>query len=49
HPDLLDMERRDWLEITEDLFGRVLGKSAVQRAKLEGLKRNIAFLKLEEK
>ncbi len=45
HPDLLDMERRDWLEITEDLFGRVLGKSAVRRAKLEGLKRNIAFLK----
>ena len=44
HPDLLDMTRRDWIELTEEVFGRVFNKSAVKRAKFEGLKRNIDFL-----
>jgi len=45
HPDLLHMTRRDWLELTEAVFGRVFKKSAVKRAKYAGLQRNIRFLK----
>ncbi|MEY4203353.1 MAG: hypothetical protein RL013_1056, partial [Bacteroidota bacterium] len=44
HPDLLGMTRRDWQELTEEVFGRVFRKSAVKRVKFEGLKRNISFL-----
>jgi epoxyqueuosine reductase len=44
HPDLLGMKKSEWMEITEEVFGRVFQKSAVKRTKLEGLKRNIAFL-----
>lgn len=44
HPDLGAMKRSDWEEITEDVFGRIFKKSAVKRAKFEGLKRNIRFL-----
>ncbi|MEM0994215.1 MAG: tRNA epoxyqueuosine(34) reductase QueG [Bacteroidota bacterium] len=45
HPDLLQMERADWEELTRDVFQKVFRKSAVKRAKFEGLKRNIGFLK----
>ncbi len=45
HPDLLDMTKKDWEEITEDVFKTVFQKSAVKRTKFSGLKRNIDFLK----
>lgn len=45
HPDLLQMSKRDWEEITEDVFGKVFKKSAVKRTKISGLKRNIQFIK----
>ncbi|HPM30485.1 MAG TPA: tRNA epoxyqueuosine(34) reductase QueG [Chryseolinea sp.] len=47
HPntDLEKMNPRDWEEITEDVFERLFKRSAVKRTKLEGLKRNIQFLK----
>ena len=44
HPDLLAMDRNDWLELTEETFREVFHKSAVKRAKYAGLRRNIAFL-----
>lgn len=44
HPDLLQMTRRDWQELTEEVFGRVFKKSAVKRAKFAGLQRNVRFL-----
>ena len=44
HPDLLQMTRRDWQELTEEVFGKVFKKSAVKRVKFGGLKRNIDFL-----
>jgi epoxyqueuosine reductase len=44
HPDLLTMKKKDWEEITEDVFKEIFKKSAVKRTKFEGLKRNIAFL-----
>jgi epoxyqueuosine reductase len=45
HPDLLGMDRRAWLELTEEVFGKIFKKSAVKRVKYAGLKRNINFLK----
>ncbi len=44
HPDLLHMTQRDWIEITADVFERLFSKSAVKRAKLQGLQRNIRFV-----
>jgi len=43
--ELLNMTKKDWVEITEDVFGKVFQKSAVKRAKFVGLQRNISFLK----
>ncbi|MGJ8548827.1 tRNA epoxyqueuosine(34) reductase QueG [Winogradskyella wichelsiae] len=45
HPELLDMTKKDWEEITEDTFKKVFQKSAVKRTKFSGLERNIGFLK----
>ncbi|WP_282031301.1 tRNA epoxyqueuosine(34) reductase QueG [Winogradskyella eximia] len=45
HPELLDMTKKDWEEITEDTFRKVFQKSAVKRTKFSGLERNIEFLK----
>ncbi|WP_272022318.1 tRNA epoxyqueuosine(34) reductase QueG [Olleya namhaensis] len=45
HPELLDMTKKDWDEITEDVFKKVFQKSAVKRTKFSGLKQNIDFLK----
>jgi epoxyqueuosine reductase len=45
HDDLLRMTKRDWTELTDEVFGRIFQKSAVKRAKFEGLKRNINFLR----
>ncbi len=49
HPDLLDMKKEDWQEITEEVFRDLFRKSAVKRTKFSGLKRNIAFLGNEER
>jgi len=45
HPDLLQMTKQDWEEITEDVFKDIFKKSAVKRTKYSGLKRNIEFLR----
>ncbi len=45
HPELLEMSKKDWDEITEDLFNKFFKNSAVKRTKFSGLKRNINFLK----
>lgn len=45
HPELLNFTRRDWEDITEDIFTAVFKNSAVKRTKFKGLKRNIEFLK----
>ena len=37
-------EKKDWLEITEEVFSKTFSKSAVKRTKLAGLKRNIDVL-----
>ncbi|MGV3697085.1 tRNA epoxyqueuosine(34) reductase QueG [Flavobacterium sp.] len=43
--EILSFTKKDWEEITEDTFRKVFKNSAVKRTKLEGLKRNIDFLK----
>ncbi|MEZ4955572.1 MAG: tRNA epoxyqueuosine(34) reductase QueG [Saprospiraceae bacterium] len=45
HPDLLKMEKKEWEELTEEVFQKLFKKSAVKRTKFKGLKRNIDFLK----
>jgi epoxyqueuosine reductase len=45
NPELLSFTKKDWEEITEDVFKKVFQKSAVKRTKLSGLKRNIDFIK----
>ena len=45
NPDLLSMTKKDWEEITVDVFQKVFKKSAVKRTKFDGLTRNIEFLK----
>lgn len=41
---LSSMAKKEWQEITEDVFQKIFRKSAVKRTKLEGLKRNIKFV-----
>ena len=43
--EVLSFTKKDWEEITEDTFKKVFANSAVKRTKLNGLRRNIDFLK----
>lgn len=45
--NLLEWEKRDWYDMTEEVFQRVFKKSAVKRTKFNGLQRNLRFLKGE--
>lgn len=42
--ELLEKDRKDWEEITPEIFDNLFEGSAVRRTKFEGLKRNIEFL-----
>lgn len=46
--ELLQKDRKEWEEITEEIFNNLFEGSAVKRTKFEGLKRNINFLKDRE-
>lgn len=41
---LENMSKREWQEITEEVFQTIFRKSAVKRTKFSGLKRNIEFV-----
>lgn len=45
NPQLLEMTKADWEEITEEVFDKVFEGTPVKRTKFKGLKRNIDFLK----
>jgi len=45
NPEMLSMAKKDWEEITEEVFQKLFKNSAVKRTKFSGLKRNINFLK----
>lgn len=49
NPQLIQMDKKDWEEITQDVFAQLFKKSAVKRTKYEGLKRNIQFIKNKSK
>lgn len=40
---LMELDKREWLEMTEEVFKVLFQKSAVKRTKFEGLKRNLVF------
>ncbi|NND87850.1 MAG: tRNA epoxyqueuosine(34) reductase QueG [Flavobacteriaceae bacterium] len=44
HPELLNKSKKEWEEITQEVFQSIFKKSAVKRTKFEGLKRNIRSL-----
>ena len=43
-PELLNKDKTQWRELTQEVFGQLFDKSAVQRTKYKGLMRNIKFL-----
>jgi len=43
HPDLLNLQDKDWENLSREKFNELFRKSAVKRTKYEGLKRNIFF------
>ncbi|MDC1363428.1 tRNA epoxyqueuosine(34) reductase QueG [Flavobacteriaceae bacterium] len=45
HPDVLSNSKKDWEEITKEVFSEIFKKSPLKRTKFEGLRRNIEFLK----
>jgi len=45
HEELLNLTKKEWYELTEDVFDKLFMGSGVKRTKFEGLKRNIRFLK----
>jgi epoxyqueuosine reductase len=42
--DLEQLEKKEWIEMTEDTFKKVFGKSAIKRTGYKGIKRNISFI-----
>lgn len=44
-PNLLGLNKKDWEDLTEEVFRDIFKNSAVKRTKFKGLKRNIDFLK----
>lgn len=45
HPQMIDYDKDDWHDLSREVFNEFFRKSAVKRAKFEGLKRNIEFVK----
>jgi epoxyqueuosine reductase len=44
HEKLLNMNKKEWNEITEEVFNAIFKLSAVQRPKYKGLMRNLKFI-----
>lgn len=45
HETLHQFSKKEWEELTEEVFNEIFKKSAVKRTKYSGLKRNIEFVK----
>lgn len=45
HSHLSDMDKKDWEEMTREVFNEIFRKSAVKRTKYAGLMRNIDYMK----
>ncbi len=46
NPEFLSYSKKDWQEITEEIFKSVFKDSALKRTKFDGIKRNIDFLQI---
>jgi len=44
HPDLLNLSKEEWKNLSRESFQEIFRKSPVKRTKYEGLKRNIDFV-----
>jgi len=44
---LLDLTKKDWMDLSEEVFREIFKNSAVKRTKFKGLKRNLDFLNPE--
>ena len=42
--DLINLTKKEWKELDEEIFENLFKSSAVKRTKFKGLKRNINFL-----
>lgn len=49
HSEILSYSKKDWDEITEDVFNTVFKNSALKRTKHAGIKENIRFVNLSTK
>lgn len=47
NPEIGALNYHDWLEMTDEVFRELFRKSPIKRTKLEGMKRNVGFLKLD--
>ncbi|MBL7703339.1 MAG: tRNA epoxyqueuosine(34) reductase QueG [Ferruginibacter sp.] len=45
-PEILNLSTNDWEELTEESFKTIFKNSPLKRAKFEGIKRNLNFIKL---
>ena len=45
-PEILNLSNTDWEELTEESFKSIFKNSPLKRAKFEGIKRNLNFIKL---
>ncbi len=45
NPELLSYSKKEWEDLTEEVFQQLFEKSPIQRTKFSGFKRNINFLK----
>ena len=43
-PEIIDMDKKGWQEMTQETFSKIFKNSAVKRTKFSGLKRNLEFL-----
>ena len=44
--EVKNLSTKEWLEMTDEVFNELFRRSPIKRTKLEGMKRNIRFLKL---
>jgi epoxyqueuosine reductase len=44
-PDILSFKQKDWDEMTEEGFKKIFADSPLKRAKYQGIRRNLSFLK----
>ena len=46
-PEILDLSKNEWMEMTEEHFKTIFKKSPLKRSKFEGIQRNLKFISNE--